>query len=165
MRLGYAHGNLVGKWKKGDGECSSLCFMSVSVSGALALNAQTWQVVGLTIPLSDVAASQSSVMRQTSEVHCLMKVEGHAGNLPVAHASPTNGFLAKTWPHHVTDYQVRPEPCCMPWSVTQSSTNTTSRYPSSTLLPFLFGVSLLKLNSRRKGTLIIKGLLGNLDLA
>ena len=36
------------------------------------------------------------------------------------------------------------------------------RYPSSALLPFLFGVSLLKLNSRKKGTLIINGLLGNL---
>ena len=29
------------------------------------------------------------------------------------------------------------------------------RYPSSTLLPFLFGVSLLKQNSRKKGTLVI----------
>ena len=37
-----------------------------------------------------------------------------------------------------------------------------ARYPSSTLLPFYFGVSLLKLNSRTKGTLIINGLLGNL---
>ena len=37
-----------------------------------------------------------------------------------------------------------------------------SRYPSSTLLPFLFWVSLLKLNSRKKGTLIINGLLGNI---
>ena len=37
-----------------------------------------------------------------------------------------------------------------------------SRYPSSALLPFYFGVSLLKLNSRKKGTLIISGLLGNL---
>ena len=29
------------------------------------------------------------------------------------------------------------------------------RYPSSTLLPFLFGVSLVKQNSRKKGTLIV----------
>ena len=29
--------------------------------------------------------------------------------------------------------------------------------------PFYFGVSFLKLNSRKKGTLIINGLLGNLD--
>ena len=28
--------------------------------------------------------------------------------------------------------------------------------------PFYLGVSLLKLNSRKKGTLIVKGLLGNL---
>ena len=40
---------------------------------------------------------------------------------------------------------------------------TTTRYPSSTLLPFLFWGLLMKLNSRKKGTLIIKGLLGNLD--
>ena len=33
---------------------------------------------------------------------------------------------------------------------------TESRYPSGTLLPFLFGVSLLKLNNRKKGTLIIR---------
>ena len=39
-----------------------------------------------------------------------------------------------------------------------------SRYPSSTLLPFYFGVSSLKLNSRKKGTLIIHGLLGNLGV-
>ena len=39
-----------------------------------------------------------------------------------------------------------------------------ARLPSSTLLPFLFGgVSLLKPTLRKKGTLIIKGLLGNLD--
>ena len=36
-------------------------------------------------------------------------------------------------------------------------------FPSSTLLPFFLGVLLLKPNSRKKGTLIIKGLLGNLD--
>ena len=30
--------------------------------------------------------------------------------------------------------------------------------------PFYLGVSLLKLNSRKKGTLIIKGLLGNLEM-
>ena len=35
--------------------------------------------------------------------------------------------------------------------------------PFCILLPFLFWVSLLKLNSRRKGTHIINGLLGNLD--
>ena len=35
-------------------------------------------------------------------------------------------------------------------------------FPSSTLLHFLFGVSLLKPKSRKKGTLTIKGLLGNL---
>ena len=40
-----------------------------------------------------------------------------------------------------------------------------SRYPSSTLLPFLFWVSLLKLNSRKKGSLSINGLLGNIDVA
>ena len=43
------------------------------------------------------------------------------------------------------------------------SLDWTIRYPCSTLLPFLFGVSLLKPNSRKKGTLIIRGLLGNLD--
>ena len=37
-----------------------------------------------------------------------------------------------------------------------------TRFPSSTLLPFFWGVPLLKPNSRKKGTLIIKGLLGNL---
>ena len=37
------------------------------------------------------------------------------------------------------------------------------RFPSSTLLPFFsLGVSLLKPSIRKKGTLIIKGLLGNL---
>ena len=36
-------------------------------------------------------------------------------------------------------------------------------FPSSTLLPFFGGFPLLKPNSRKKGTLIIKGLLGNLD--
>ena len=39
-----------------------------------------------------------------------------------------------------------------------------SKYHSSTLSPFYFGVSLLKLKSREKGTLLINGLLGNLDL-
>ena len=39
-----------------------------------------------------------------------------------------------------------------------------SRYPSSTLSLFLGGVSSLKLIIRKKGTLIIKGLLGNLDV-
>ena len=39
-----------------------------------------------------------------------------------------------------------------------------SRFPSSTLLPFFFWVRLLTPNSRKKGTLIIKGLLGNLVL-
>ena len=29
--------------------------------------------------------------------------------------------------------------------------------------PFYFGVSLFKLNTRKKGTLILKGLLGKLD--
>ena len=37
------------------------------------------------------------------------------------------------------------------------------RYPSSTLFPFLFGGLLVKLNIRKKGTPIFKGLLGNLD--
>ena len=37
------------------------------------------------------------------------------------------------------------------------------RYPSSTLFPFYLGVSLLKLNSKKKGSLMFKGLLGNLD--
>ena len=37
------------------------------------------------------------------------------------------------------------------------------RCPSSTLLPFFFLGSLIKTDSRKKGTLIIKGLLGNLD--
>ena len=37
-----------------------------------------------------------------------------------------------------------------------------TRYPSGTLFLFYFGVSLLKLNIRKKGTLIIQGLLGNL---
>ena len=36
------------------------------------------------------------------------------------------------------------------------------RCPSSTLLPFFFWGSLIKPNSKKKGTLIIKGLLGNL---
>ena len=40
--------------------------------------------------------------------------------------------------------------------------NPEPRYPSSTLLPFLFWVSSLKLNNRKKGTLTINGLLGNL---
>ena len=39
----------------------------------------------------------------------------------------------------------------------------TTRFLGSTLLPFLFRVPLLKLNIRKKGTLIIKGLLRNLD--
>ena len=42
----------------------------------------------------------------------------------------------------------------------------TTRFSSSTFTLFLFGGSLLKPNSRKKGTLIsliIKGLLGNLD--
>ena len=38
-----------------------------------------------------------------------------------------------------------------------------ARFPSSTLLPVFLGVPLLKPNSRKKGTLIIKGLLGNLE--
>ena len=39
-----------------------------------------------------------------------------------------------------------------------------TRYPSSTLFPlFYLGVSLLKLNSRKKETLFIEGLLGKLD--
>ena len=38
-----------------------------------------------------------------------------------------------------------------------------TRFPSSTLLPFFLEVPLLKPNSRKKGTLIIKGLLGNLE--
>ena len=37
-----------------------------------------------------------------------------------------------------------------------------ARYPSSTLFPSYIGVSLLELNRREKGTLIIKGLLENL---
>ena len=41
-----------------------------------------------------------------------------------------------------------------------------SRFPSSTpLLPFFFGgVSLLKPKMREKGTLVIKGLLGNIGI-
>ena len=39
-----------------------------------------------------------------------------------------------------------------------------SRYPSNNLVPFFWGVVLLKLNSRKKGTLVINGLLGNLEL-
>ena len=40
-----------------------------------------------------------------------------------------------------------------------------SRFPSSTLLPFFFLGSLIKpIISRKKGTLIIKGLLGNLGV-
>ena len=34
------------------------------------------------------------------------------------------------------------------------------RYPTSTLFLFSFGVSSLKLNNKRTGTLIMKGLLG-----
>ena len=37
--------------------------------------------------------------------------------------------------------------------------------PVVPLFPFYFGVTVLKLNAREKGTLIIKGLLENLDLA
>ena len=38
-----------------------------------------------------------------------------------------------------------------------------TRFPSSTLLPFFFFLgSLITQSSRKKGTLIIKGLLGNL---
>ena len=37
-----------------------------------------------------------------------------------------------------------------------------ARFSSSTLLPFFFLVPLLKPNSRKKGTLITEGLLGNL---
>ena len=39
-----------------------------------------------------------------------------------------------------------------------------SRFLGSTLLPFHFRVLLLKLNIRKKGTLIIKVLLRNLDI-
>ena len=35
-----------------------------------------------------------------------------------------------------------------------------ARYPSSTLFPFLFGVSVLKLNIRKKATLILRGYWG-----
>ena len=38
-----------------------------------------------------------------------------------------------------------------------------TRFLSSTLLPFYFGASLLKPNTRKKGTLIIMGSLRNLD--
>ena len=38
-----------------------------------------------------------------------------------------------------------------------------TRFPSSTLLPFFFWGPLLKPNCGKKGALIIKGLLGNLD--
>ena len=37
-----------------------------------------------------------------------------------------------------------------------------SRYPSSALFPFCLGVSLLKLNSRKKGAVFLKGLLEKL---
>ena len=40
-----------------------------------------------------------------------------------------------------------------------------SRFPSSTLLPFSFWVPLLKPSSRKKGTLSIKGLRGNLEVS
>ena len=61
-----------------------------------------------------------------------------------------------------------PEPWDLPYDVC-------SRYPSSALFPFFrglgfrvegldFGVSLLKLNIGKKGTLIIRRLLGNLDV-
>ena len=39
---------------------------------------------------------------------------------------------------------------------------STTRYPSSTHFPVCLGVSLAKLNIRKKGTLIIKGSVGNL---
>ena len=42
--------------------------------------------------------------------------------------------------------------------------SSVSSYRSSTLLLFYFGVSLLKLNSRKAVTLIIHGLLGNPSL-
>ena len=47
-----------------------------------------------------------------------------------------------------------------------SSSIKVPRYPSSSLFPFFyFGVSLLKLSCRKKGTLILNGLLGNLGSA
>ena len=39
----------------------------------------------------------------------------------------------------------------------------TKRFLSSTLWPFFLGPPLLKPNSRKKGTLVMKGLLRNLD--
>ena len=41
---------------------------------------------------------------------------------------------------------------------------SSSRYPVVPFCPFYFGVSLFKLNGRKKGTLTINGLLGNLVL-
>ena len=52
--------------------------------------------------------------------------------------------------------------CCL--TLLCSALVCVSRFPSSTLLPFFLGVPLLKPNSRKKGTLIIKGLLGNLGV-
>ena len=43
-----------------------------------------------------------------------------------------------------------------------NSQGSFTRFPSSTLCPFSFWVDLLKPNSRKKGGLIINGLLGNL---
>ena len=45
----------------------------------------------------------------------------------------------------------------------QAQVSCFPRFPSSTLLPFFLEVPSLKPNSRKKGTLIMKGLLGNLD--
>ena len=54
-------------------------------------------------------------------------------------------------------------PYCLISELEEAFSN--SRCPSSTLLPFYFGVPVLKPNIKKKGTLIIKGLLGNLEFA
>ena len=48
------------------------------------------------------------------------------------------------------------------YDINYSSQDSFSRFPSVPFYPFSFWVPLLKPNSRKKGTLIIKGLLGNL---
>ena len=49
------------------------------------------------------------------------------------------------------------------WDSNLEKPEPESRYPSSTLFRLCFGVSSLKLNSRKQGAHTIEGLLGNPD--
>ena len=62
--------------------------------------------------------------------------------------------------HNVHLILINPPPLPMPRGCGPSLRNLGT--PVVPFCPFYFGVSLLKLNSRKKGTLIINGLLGNL---